>query len=74
MDMGLKALEDFRKKEPSLSKTKGLLAADDKTIEKQPCPNWRCRGNVDHHCVYHKGQYNICSDKGAVDSDFFKYD
>lgn len=60
----------FAKRDPIFAQEPGLLA-EEETIEKQLCPNWRCRGNVDDHCVYHSGQYNICCDKEAVNDSFF---
>jgi len=52
---------------------KGFLA-DDATVEKQACPNFRCRGNVSSHCAYSSFQYNICGDKGAANTEFFTCD
>ncbi|GAF81957.1 unnamed protein product [marine sediment metagenome] len=67
--------EKFSEKvHPTIIDSFTKILADEAIIEKQSCPNWRCRGNVDYHCVYHKEQYDICGDKDAVNDDFFKYD
>ena len=62
--------EEFVKREPIFANKASEILADEEIIKKQSCPNWRCRGNVDYHCVYHKRQYDICGDKGSADSDF----
>lgn len=64
----------FEKRDPIFASRYSDFLADGKTIERQSCPNWRCRGNVNDHCVYNPKQYSHCGDKDKADSDFFKYD
>ena len=65
--------EEFAKRAPNLARQPDLLA-EEEIIKKQPCLNWRCRGNIDYHCVYNVRQYQICGDKSAVNDPFFLYD
>jgi len=65
--------EKFAKRAPNLAQQPGLLA-DEVTIKKQPCSNWRCRGNIDYCCVYNVQQHQICGDKDSVNDPFFLYD
>ena len=73
MKMGLDFLKVFRNKEP-VNEVKSLFAGSKSITDKQPCPNWRCRGNSGSYCVYSERLYNGCYDKGAVNDDFFKHD
>ena len=68
--------KQFVKKEPIVGSEweKDGFIADNEQIDKQPCSNRRCRGNVSYRCVYHSGQYDICGDKGAVNNEFFMCD
>lgn len=66
--------EDFIEKDLIFFAQHPDFIADELTIENQPCGNWRCRGNIDYHCVYNPRQFNVCGDKNSANDDFFKYD
>ena len=68
------AKEEFTKRDSIFAGRFPDFFADEEIVEKQSCPNYRCRGNVNYHCAYKPHQYNICTDKGAVNSAFFTSD